>query len=91
MRRKCFVILGPSIEIGCQVEVGVKTSTGLLALDLREPTAPLMELALVLGRELLWGDCASPVNNGGVGAADELIGKGDDGLIGIWIRGVEAL
>lgn len=62
------------------VEVEVKTSRALPALDLQLSTAPLMELALVLGRELLCGDCPSPVMSGGVGAAEVLIGVGIDML-----------
>lgn len=62
------------------VEVEVKTSTPFPALDLQVSTAPLMELALVLGRELLCGDCPSPVMSGGVGAAEVLIGVGIDRL-----------
>lgn len=58
------------------VEVGVITSRVLLALDFREPARPSMELAFVLGREILCGDGASLVNRGGVGAADVSMGGG---------------
>lgn len=64
------------VRIQPYVDVGVMTSTVLLALDLRESAGPPIELALVLGTELLWGDCASPVRRGGVAAADVLMGGG---------------
>lgn len=63
------------------VEVGVITSRVLLALDFRDPASPSRELALVLGKELLCGDCASQVKRGGVGAADVLMGGGSAGLL----------
>lgn len=68
-----------SVLVLRHVDVGVIISMVLLVLDLRESTMPLIELALVLGRELLCGDCASPAKSGGVGAA-ELIGRGNEEL-----------
>ena len=52
------------------VEVGVRTPTTLLPLDLRDVLGPSMELACVLGCEPLCGDCAAPVERGGVGPTD---------------------
>lgn len=63
------------------VEASVMTSRVLLALDLREPTKPSVQLALVLGREMLCGDCASLIKGGGVGAADVSMGGGGEGLL----------
>ena len=45
-------------------------STTLLPLDLRDVLGPPIELACVLGCELLCGDCAAPVERGGVGPTD---------------------
>lgn len=73
------------------VEVGVITSRVLLALDFREPGMPSRELALVLGREILCGDCASPVKSGGVGAADVSMGGGSEGLLWICRSGTALL
>lgn len=78
MRKGAYWILGSGRAVD-HVDVGVITSTALLALDLRESSAPLMELALVLGRELLCGDCALPAKRGGggVGTVDSIDrGKG---------------
>ena len=38
-----------------------------------------MELAFVLGTELLWGEAPSPVTSGGVGAAELSVGSGIGG------------
>lgn len=82
-RRKTAAISALGRPTIYYVEVGVKTSTALPVLDLRVSTAPLIELALVLGRELLCGDCPSPMTRGGVGAAEVSIGVGIDKLCGI--------
>ena len=59
------------------VEVGVRTPTALLPLDLRDVFRPSMELACVLGCEPLWGDCAAPVDRGGVGPTEvSMVGGG---------------
>ena len=59
------------------VEVGVRIPTTLLPLDLREVLRPSTELACVLGCELLCGDCAAPVDRGGVGPTEvSMVGGG---------------
>lgn len=59
------------------VEVGVRTPTTLLPLDLRDVLGPSIELACVLGCEPLCGDCAAPVERGGVGPTEvSMIGGG---------------
>lgn len=58
------------------VEVGVRTPTTLLPLDLRDVLGPSTELACVLGCEPLWGDCAAPVDRGGVGPTEVSIAGG---------------
>ena len=52
------------------VEVGVRMPTTLLPLDLRDVVGPSMELACVLGCDPLCGDCAAPVERGGVGPTE---------------------
>ena len=57
------------------LDVGVKTSTSLLVLDLREPTGPPADPGWVLGKDAVCGDGALPDVKGGVGAA-EFVGGG---------------
>ena len=64
------------------VEVGVMNPTSLLPLDLRESSGPLTELAWVLESELLWGECATSVIDGGLGAAAVSI-MGGGRLLGV--------
>ena len=59
-----------SSDLYDHVEVGVRTPTTLLPLDLRDVLGPSIELACVLGCEPLCGDCAAPVERGGVGPTD---------------------
>lgn len=73
---------GYVVDLKDHVEVGVMTSTVLLVLDLRDPAGPPIQLALVLGMLLLWGDWPSPVRRGGVGAAEaEVSIGGGTGLV----------
>ena len=59
------------------VEVGVRTPATLLPLDLRDVLGPSIELACVLGCEPLCGDCAAPVESGGVGPTEvSMVGGG---------------
>ena len=57
-------------------EVGVTTSTALLALDFRVSATSATELALVLGPDALCGERPSSGTRGGVGAAEVSIGGG---------------
>ena len=65
-----YVPRGLSSGLYDYVEVGVRTPTTLLPLDLRDVLGPSIELACVLGCEPLCGDCAAPVERGGVGPTD---------------------
>ena len=58
------------IDVADYVEVGVRTPITLLPLDLRDVFGPSTELACVLGCEPLCGDCAAPVERGGVGPTE---------------------
>lgn len=53
-----------------QVVVATSISTVPSALAFRSPTGPSTVLLFVLGNELLWGDWASLVRGGGVGATE---------------------
>ena len=66
-----FILRGSSSSlIIVYVEVGVSTPTTLLPLDLRDAVGPSTELACVLGSDTLCGDCAAPVERGGVGPTE---------------------
>ena len=55
------------------------------------PIGPSTVLVLVLGKELVWGDCVSSVSKGGVGAAEVSNCEGGEESARIWGKGVEAL
>lgn len=77
-KRQCVSSFANSREVcGDHVEVGVRTPTTLLPLDLRDVLGPSIELACVLGWEPLCGDCAAPVERGGVGPTEvSMVGGG---------------
>ena len=52
---------------------------------------PSTVLVLVLGRELVCGDCVSSVSKGGVGAAEVSSREGGEGLVWTCGKGVGAL
>ena len=71
-----FLVRRLSSRFSDYIDVGVRTPTTLLPLDLRDVLGPSTELACVLGCEPLCGDCAAPVERGGVGPTEVSIAGG---------------